>query len=364
MKVAHGGNKEALALEMGFSPDECLDFSANINPLGLSQKMLERLEASFRKLVHYPDVDYKKSKAALADFHACSSQQILLSNGAVDLFYELARTVRPANLLILSPTFMEYEKAFGQVGSEIHYHVLTGPQYEWDFQSILPDLQVLSAGDLVLVCNPNNPTGSLVSNQVLIELAGFLKEREISLVIDEAFMDFVEDSDAYTMIPYLDECQNVIVVRSLTKFYAIPGLRLGYAVSSDSDLLATIEEYRPPWTINTLADELLPVLLQDKDYQLATQEWLKREQEFLYQTLAQFRQLKVVRPSVNYIFFEYEGEADLRQLLWREKIFIRSCQDYHHLNRQHYRVAVRSREENQQLIRCLTAVLRKCESYD
>ncbi|MGQ7462529.1 threonine-phosphate decarboxylase CobD [Streptococcus suis] len=363
MKVEHGGNMNQLACDLGFHPEECLDFSANINPLGLSEKVKSRIIETLDSLVHYPDVTYSQSKAALAEYHSCQPQQILLANGAVEIFYDLARSLKPKKILLLSPTFMEYEKAFRQQGSEIIYHILEGPHYSWTFETILPNLEMLSSGDLVLICNPNNPTGTLVSNQSLSLMAEFLRQKEAYLILDEAFMDFVLDKDAYSMVAHLKDYRNVIVVRSLTKFYAIPGLRLGYALSSNIDLIAAIDEMRPPWTINALADALVPVILKDSEYHHATEEWLKSEQEFLYRELTALPNLKVLPPTVNYIFFEYEGNDSLRELLIQEKIFIRSCHNYHHLNDRHYRVAIRSREENCRLIEALRSVLGKCDGH-
>ncbi|MGQ7553777.1 threonine-phosphate decarboxylase CobD [Streptococcus suis] len=363
MKVEHGGNMNQLASDFGFRPEDCLDFSANINPLGLSEKVKSKIIETLDCLVHYPDVTYSQSKAALAEYHSCPTQQILLSNGAVDIFYELARYVKPKKILLLSPTFMEYEKAFKQVGSDIIYHVLERPHYSWTFESILPNLEKLSSGDLVLICNPNNPTGTVVPTDTLLLVAEFLRQKGVYLVLDEAFMDFITDSDSYSMVAHLKDYQNVIVVRSLTKFYAIPGLRLGYALSSNTDLIAAIDEMRPPWTINALADALVPVILKDSEYHHATEEWLKSEQEFLYKELTALPDLQVLPPTVNYIFFEYEGNESLRELLIQEKIFIRSCHNYHHLNDRHYRVAIRSREENCRLIEAFRSVLGKCDGH-
>ncbi|MGQ7337512.1 threonine-phosphate decarboxylase CobD [Streptococcus suis] len=363
MKVEHGGNMNQLACDLGFHPEDCLDFSANINPLGLSDKVRLSIIQSLDKLVQYPDVTYSQSKATLAEYHSCQPQQILLSNGAVEIFYDLARYLKPKKILLLSPTFMEYEKAFKLVGTEPIYHVLEGPDYSWTFESILPNLEKLSSGDLVLICNPNNPTGTLVSNQSLLLMAEFLRQKGAYLVLDEAFMDFVLDKAAYSLEDHLKDYQNVIVVRSLTKFFAIPGLRLGYALSSNTDLIAAMDDMRPPWTINALADALLPVILKDSEYHHATEEWLKSEQEFLYRELTALPYLKVLPPTVNYIFFEYEGNDSLRELLIQEKIFIRSCHNYHHLNDRHYRVAIRSREENVRLIEALRSVLGKCDGH-
>lgn len=357
MKVEHGGNAAVLAEQMGIPVATCLDFSANINPLGLSPRLRETLVTAIDQLVFYPDSQYSHAKATLAQHHHYDPQHILLANGAVDIFYELARQFRPQTLVTLSPTFMEYEKAFLQVGSKIEYCVLEAPDYNWDMETLLPTISSLSKGDMVLLCNPNNPTGTVQQVDCLKDIAGYLLKKEVLFVLDEAFIDFLEDEKNYSFLSHLRDFPNVIVVRSLTKFYAIPGLRLGYAVSSHPTCFEQIEENRAPWTVNTLAEKAIPTILEDTSYQQETRQWLKNEREFLFLALTSFSQLRVVKPSVNYIFFEYTGSLDLRKELWKEKIFIRSCSNYHHLSDRHYRIAVRSRQENEALIEAFHRVL-------
>ena len=364
MKVEHGGNAAALAEEFGFSLEDCLDFSANINPLGISPRLRACLTESIDWLVHYPDISYSRSRKLLAHHHGLEKDNVLLANGAVEVFYELARFLRPKTVLTLSPTFMEYEKAFSQVQAKVERFSLPSPSYEWNLADMLPALDSLTAGDAVLICNPNNPTGTLIRRTELEKLADYLQERQIFLILDEAFMDFLDDEEDYSFVSRLATYPNAVVVRSLTKFYAIPGLRLGYALSCHPTCFDEIEGSRAPWSVNAMADQALPVLLEDQDYQQATKQWLRVERDFLFQGLTAFPQIRPVKPSVNYIFFEYLGRLDLRQELRQRKIFIRSCQNYHDLTDRHYRIAIRSHQENEQLLACLTEVLAKEAPYD
>lgn len=357
MKVEHGGNMKTLALKMGYQLEECIDFSANINPLGLSDKLKKTLEESFSTLIQYPDIDYDLPRSHIAKYHGCDKESVLLANGAVEVFYDLARVLQPKRLLLLSPTFMEYEQAFKQVGTEMVYHRLSSPSYVWSLEGVLKDLAQLNRGDVVLICNPNNPTGQVVGQEELLFLANELSKRGLFFILDEAFVDFLNQEDRYSLIPYLGDFPNLVVVRSLTKFYAIPGLRLGYALTKFPDLWARIEEIRPPWTVNTLAAAAVSCLLEDKDYRSETRKWLVTEQAFLYDGLASFDTLRVVKSSVNYIFFEYLGKLDLRQELWKKKIFIRSCRNYHNLTVNHYRVGIRKREDNRRLLEALDELI-------
>ena len=356
MIVEHGGNGRLLAEKNGNSSEKWIDFSANINPLGVSTSLRQVLVDSIDRITEYPDITNQYEKDLLREHHGNQDLEILLSNGAVGLFYELAQTLKPKRLLILSPTFMEYEKAFHQEGTEILYHHLTAPHFTWTVEGLLSDIDQLEAGDVVLLCNPNNPTGSVVPVSQLLEIAKKLLERNIHFILDEAFIDFLEDEEKYSFVPYLSEFTNTIVVRSLTKFYAIPGLRLGYALGKHP-CLTKINERRAPWTINALALQALPVILKDQDYQAQTLKWLQEEKDFLYRSLETFSALTVLKPSVNYIFFKYTGSKDLREELWRYNIFIRSCSNYRNLSSDYYRVAIRSREENTCLLVALKAIL-------
>lgn len=355
--IEHGGNIVQLAKKYGFNTSDCIDFSANINPLGISPRLRVTLMESLDELTSYPDIHYQKSHQALAEWHKCKSENILLGNGAVELFYDLARFLRPQKVLTFAPTFMEYEKAFCQVDATVMTLPLKPLLYRLEIAEIISASTDLSTGDVLVICNPNNPTGSLILAEDLKVIANELHKKKAYLLIDEAFIDFLEDNSHYSFLPFLKDYPNVIVVRSLTKFYAIPGLRLGYAVSYFTDCLKEIRENRAPWGVNTLADQAVPVLLADKEFQVRTREWVQAERVYLYQALRNFSQLRVVEPSVNYIFFEYVGQGDLREKLRQEKIFIRSCSNYHFLGEQHYRIAVRNRWENDRLLDILQKII-------
>ncbi|MGT2933974.1 threonine-phosphate decarboxylase CobD [Streptococcus catagoni] len=364
MEIEHGGNVQQLAKQLGINVQDCLDFSANINPYGLSPKLKKHLIDHLESLTQYPDIHYQKARNYLADYHGYSRDNVLLSNGAVEIFYQLADQLKPERLLTLSPTFMEYQKAFKQVGARISHLHLEAPHYQWDFQSLLSQLEDLQEGDVVLICNPNNPTGSLVNNKVLRKVANYLKEKAIFLILDEAFMDFIEDDEVYSFISYLADFPNVIVVRSLTKFYAIPGLRLGYAVTCHKTCLQDIAQKRAPWTINALSESAIPLLLSDEHYIAQTRQWLRKEQYFLYKAFTAISQISAVKPTANYLFFECQAPIDLRQALWQKKIFIRSCQNYDHLSEKHYRVAIRSHAENSLLVEAIKDILKVSGSHE
>lgn len=359
MKVEHGGNRFFQAQKWGVDLQTCIDFSANINPLGLSSKVRDCIVRNLESLVHYPDPDYQIARQALAAYHHLSEEQILLGNGAIELIYHLARCLRPRKVLLPSPTFMEYEKAFREVSSEINYIELIPPHFEYQLNHFVESLAHLNPGDALVLCNPNNPTSSLMKKTDLLELLEECASKGIYLLLDEAFMDFLDDAES--LIAEIIHFSNLFIWRSLTKFYAVPGLRLGYLVSSDQKIMEQLREAQIPWMVNALAVSILPVLLEDADYRQKTLEYIEAERFFLTTSLQQLPQLTVAPAHANYIFLHYHGKLDLEAELGKKGIFIRSCRNYHGLSQSYYRLAVRRHEENQILLEALKSLLREDE---
>lgn len=354
----HGGNVEQIARLKGLKREELIDFSANINPLGIPQTLKQVIGQLLEQSSDYPDVDYMKPRQAIAKQEDCDIENVLLSNGAAQLFFELAQQLKPQKMVILAPTFAEYKQAFSRRETECIELPLDSKQhYVWHVEELLSLVSQLSKGDVVLLCNPNNPTGTLADNTILRTVAEEAELRQLTLIIDEAFMDFVKNKEKYTFVPFLKEYPNTIVVKSMTKFFAVPGLRLGYAISANTALFKCITETRVPWSVNTLAAQSVSILLNDTSYHEQTMEWLSAEQTWLYDQLKQIPHLNVEKPTVNYIFFECLLEKDLYHELLDQRIIIRRCANYTGLNNRHYRVAIKARKDNECLIKALKKIM-------
>ncbi|MBF0779545.1 MULTISPECIES: threonine-phosphate decarboxylase CobD [unclassified Granulicatella] len=355
--IEHGGNVDKIARQLGIDATQLVDFSANINPLGMPKSLKQKFGELLALTQHYPDIEYTVPREYIARYEQVSLEHVLLSNGAAQAFFEVAQALNPKRLLILAPTFSEYRQAFSQVGTEIIEYVLHADnEYMWTFEEICPSVDILEKDDVVLICNPNNPTGQLVDIIELEKLAQYASQKHFRLLIDEAFIDFVYPRQAHSFVGYLHKYPRVILFKSLTKFFAIPGLRLGYALSGDTHLLQTIMNTRVPWSVNGLASAAIPILLEDTHYHHQTHQWLAQEKEWLYEQLSQFKQCRVFYPRVNYIFFECAASLNLVQALLQKGILIRSCQNYTSLTAHHYRVAVKSREHNELLINALKSI--------
>ncbi len=357
MKVIHGGNREKVAAKIGISPTKMIDFSANINPLGLSPTLRQSLIQALDQVSYYPNPDYPNLRAAIATHFKVQPDDVEVGNGAVQLIFNTANAVNATHALVLAPTFGEYERAFKRSGMVVDHYTLTATnQFQVDVDDLIQNLQAQPAIDLLCICNPNNPTGQVIKANEMTRVVRYCQAHQIWLIIDEAFMDFVE-RDAESFMPQLTSEMPVIILRSATKFFAIPGLRLGFAVTKNATLKQAWQMQAEPWSVNTLAQAFGEKMYADQAYIDQTYQWLETEGPFLKQQLAALPQLTTFPSATNYCLFQCQL-PQLREKLWPLGIMIRSCADYVGLDDTYYRVAVRSREENVKLIRALKKCVR------
>ena len=346
-RFTHGGNVYDAAPNGG----KWLDFSANINPLGLSLKARQAIENEIENLVHYPDPAARALKQTIAEHYGVPLEKIVLGNGGAELFYVFFHAVRPKRVLLPIPSFSEYERAAISAGAEIAYIAL---REEKDFcvdeRAIYAQM---AAGDCLILGNPNNPTGQMVKADVLERVIDGAKRKGASVVVDESFMDFRADFDEFTVRSFVGRYDNLLVVQSLTKFFAIPGLRLGFAVAPPS-LAEKLEAAKDPWNTNLLAQAAGVAALGDVEYQKQTLKWLEPEREFLFHAITAFEGIKAYRPTVNFIFLRLSpswGSASaFCGRMKEEGILLRDCSNYPGLDDSFIRVAVRKREDNERLL--------------
>ncbi len=334
----HGGNLREAAATYGLPQAQLLDFSANINPLGPPASVLAAIAAGVSSIVHYPDPQAKELHRALAEATGYPAEQLLAGNGAAELLFAIFHALKPQRVGLLQPCFSEYEEA---AKAEL---VTVIAREENDFQPELSELlDACGRVDLFVIASPNNPNGRVVPRAWLERMADKLAERGAFLVVDEAFLDFLPEQNSFCS-------PNVILMRSLTKFYSIPGLRLGYLIAAP-ELLGRIQSEMPPWSVNVLAQRAGIAGLQDRAFAERTLAWLAAERPELERQLRELG-ATVYRGEANFILFR-APLLDLVERLGKRGILIRSCADYPGLGAGYYRVAVRTREENRLLIKSL-----------
>lgn len=347
----HGGNIFTAARTLGVSPDAVTDFSASINPLGISPMVRKSLICSLDSLVHYPDSSHKELKQALARYHNLSPANFAIANGSTELIYNLPAMLPGKKALIISPSFSEYVRALNQHHWEIQHFILT-PDNNFSIDTEKLEIALGKGIDVLYICNPGNPNGSLHNQRVIEQIYSLCLAAGTFMVLDEAFIDFCEEASAKRLVVHSD---NSIVLRSMTKFFGIPGLRLGYAIGN-ATLTGHLDSMGGPWSVNTLALAAGTAALQDADHNRQTLEFIRQERRTLFQKLEQFPQFRVYPSSVNYLLIEIKNgmtARELRDRLMPQRILIRDCSSFMGLSEYFFRIAVRSSEDNQRLLDCL-----------
>ena len=334
-RYEHGGQIYDAAGKAG----DWLDFSANINPLGLSEKILQTLTENLRGIVNYPDPNAAELKRAISQRYNIPEKNLVLLNGAAEFFYLYLNVVRPARVVIPMPSFSEYERAARAAGCEVEYFFTDAAN------NFSLDVEKLRA-ECLIIGRPNNPTGNLISVEKILRLA-----EVSSVVVDESFIDFL---DAESVRKFVSE--KISVVQSLTKIFAIPGLRLGFAVVEEN-LARRLNSSKDVWNVNFLAQKAGVVALSDEDFLKRTHAWLEVEKKFFVERLKNLRGVKVFPPTVNFVLFRHEQAEKILAELRKEKILLRSCANFAGLDETYLRSAIRSREENLRLFNALEKIL-------
>lgn len=354
-KFEHGGN-----IYQENSEKEWLDFSANINPLGLADNVQQKLQAEIASVVNYPEPYGKKLKQAIAVHYNISADEIIAGNGASELLYLFFQTERPRRVLIPVPTFSEYERAALSARCKVNYFSLAAENdFRFDWNKLIG---VLPVTDCIILGNPNNPTGTLITRNELVHLLEEMRGSKTWLVVDESFIDFLQYDTRYTVRDLVKEYPNLLVIQSLTKFFALPGLRLGFGVGSP-ELIERLEQGKDVWSVNLLAQKAGIAALTAKEYQQKSRQFVIDESRWLYKELSNIEGVKPIQPSVNFILSNIKASgkisSEVANKMREYGILIRDCANYPGLDDSYIRVAVRSRTENCKLIEALQAVLAK-----
>nr|WP_315019486.1 histidinol-phosphate transaminase [uncultured Aminipila sp.] len=353
--LIHGGDIYS-AKEKGI--EDILDFSANINPKGLPERVKQTIIDGLDACVNYPDPLCRQLTSALSEFEGIDKECILCGNGAADIIFRFALALKPKKALVLAPTFAEYEIALDTVGCEtVHYELKEDEDFKLK-EEYLDELD--SSYDVVFLCNPNNPTGQLISKALLDKVLKACVEKDIILVLDECFIEFVEDYEKYTMKSYIKKCKNLFILKAFTKSYAMPGLRLGYGLSSHKALLKKITDMGQPWAVSVLAQIAGVQALKETEYLEESLKEIRAERQYLVAELNKLG-IKNYKPAANYIFIKIDEASRYEVSTFKDKllkkgIIIRDCSNYIGLKEGYYRIAVKSHSSNERLINAFKSI--------
>jgi threonine-phosphate decarboxylase len=349
MALIHGGDIEGFVREYGRKP---LDFSANCNPLGIPQGVVEAIARAARSADTYPDPLCRALREALGGALSLPPEYILCGNGAADIIFRLAAALKPRRAVVTAPTFAEYALALEASGCEVVHHPLS-PENGFEVGEDI--LTALTGADVAFICNPNNPTGKTVSPGLMDKILRACAERGTLLVVDECFNGFLDDPLAHTLKNRLKDFPNLLILDAFTKLYGMAGVRLGYCLTSDAALIEKLRAAGQPWAVSSLAQAAGIAALKETDYVARARALIKKERAYLIEAL---EKAGMINPcgEANYVFFR-SRVTDLAARMRREGVLIRDCGNYVGLSAGYYRVAVRTREENEAMIKALHRAL-------
>ncbi|NLW23845.1 MAG: threonine-phosphate decarboxylase [Clostridia bacterium] len=352
----HGGNLKEASEIYDFPVDKFLDFSANINPLGPPPIVYEIIKENLTEISRYPDSrNLELKKALAAHLHICQNN-LILGNGASELIFLLVNCLRPTKVWIPNPTFGEYEVAARGVGAEIIRLPLGGENLN-NFQ--LDQLESIKSGEMIFICNPNNPTGQLYNREFITSLIRFTEKKKAYLVIDESFLDFLVNNEELSWRNNICKHSHLIILYSLTKFFAIPGLRLG-ALLANEELISNLDKLRDPWNVNVFAQLAGVAALKDKNFIKESLKFFQEEKDFVYEKLIKIPGLHPFKPSANFIFIKLLTSitsTEICDILARQGILVRNCNSYPYLGEKYLRIAIKKREDNLKLIDSLKIIM-------
>ncbi|PWW06504.1 L-threonine O-3-phosphate decarboxylase [Paenibacillus cellulosilyticus] len=357
-RYGHGGDLVTASDLFGITADQFVDFSSNMNPFGPPAAVFAVMESRWRELDRYPDPAVRGLRSKLAQRHGINVDNVLCGNGAAELIDLAIRALRPNGGVGLAvPCFGEYADAAEKYGG----HIVRVPMLEDDsFRLSVERVMEAALGDnrpeIWMIGSPNNPTGMTVDRELILKLL----DTEAFVVIDEAFLDFVPNEEAISLVQEAAKRPNLLVIRSMTKFYAIPGIRLGYAVGS-ADTIAKMRGLQTPWSVNSLAQWIGEAVLDDVEYEQRTRRWLTEERQWLSADLGKLG-CKVFDSVTNYLLVKLPDEcaidaAQLQQLMGQRGVLIRDASHFAGLDGRFIRLAVKLREQNERLIEALSACL-------
>lgn len=356
----HGGNLLEASVRYGLAPREFLDFSANINPLGPPKGVFRAVLSALESMTAYPDPHCRSLRTMISRFVGVRPENIIVGNGAAELIGLYVDYIKPERVVVIEPTFSEYSRAALIRSIPVATLYLSKHSgFRIDSQEVCSRIR---RGDLLFLCNPNNPTGNLLDPQALVHIIETAESVGARILVDESFIDFLDKVEEYSLVNKGLAIGSLMVIRSFTKFFAFPGLRLGYGVGTQ-DLINDLWEVKDPWSVNSLAQEAGIAALQDLEFREKTLMLVSRERAFLLEGMAKIRHLTPYPSSANFILVAIDtsgpAASQVRDSLGLQGILVRDCSNFPGLNPFFFRIAVRDREANTRLLSGLRRVLEK-----
>lgn len=356
----HGSDIEVLEQKYKLDRDSMMNFSGNVNPLGISKQVKQVLKRNIDLIASYPDRGYVNLRTSIATYTDTCIDNIIVGNGSTELISLSINLINPNKALIIGPTYSEYEKEVVLSGGiPIYYELQENLDFELDIQDLLDSLT--DDIDLLVMCNPNNPTSTAIKNSDINIILDYCKKNDIYVIIDETYVEFVTNINDISAVNLTKVFDNLIVLRGVSKFFSAPGLRLGYCICSNNHLLEKINKNKNPWSINALASLAGEVMLNDIEYINNTNNLIGQERDKIYNILKQWNEIKVYKPRANFILVKLLNSSSSHELfehLIKENIIIRDVSNFMFLDSKFFRFCFLLPEQNNRLINKLDNLIR------
>ncbi|MFL8632348.1 pyridoxal phosphate-dependent aminotransferase [Clostridioides difficile] len=358
MSTNHGANLYSLSSKYGFSKEEFMDFSSNINPFGTSSLAKQYIVNNIDMVSMYPDPDYIDLKTSISNYCKCSIDNIVLGSGATELISSFIHTINSKQALLLSPAYSEYEKELSKVNCSIEkYFAKEEDNFHINLENLIKTINAKDY-DLVVICNPSNPTGFAFTK---VEVREILKNTDSFLMIDETYVEFT-DTDTYSCTQLVDDYSNLFVIRGTSKFFSTPGIRLGYGLISNTNVKNEINRNLDLWNINIIASKMGEIMFSDSDFISNTISLMNTERDYLLKELKNIKSLDIYNTKGNFILCKIKTKEltakSLREQLLPQKIIIRDCCSFEGLDEYFFRVCILKPDENKLLISSLKAIFK------
>ncbi len=355
----HGSDLEKIEEIYGIKKESIISFSANVNPLGLSDKLRSSLSNHLDVITNYPDREYTALRKTIAAYCGCEYEHVLVGNGSTELISLFIQVEHPKKAMIIGPTYSEYEREISiGGGTSLYFPLKESADFNLDLDTLASQLN--ESIDLLILCNPNNPTSSAITRKMMRSILDICKQHDIFVMVDETYIEFADNYSEINSIPLTASYNNLIILRGISKFFAAPGLRLGYAVTGNTDLIKTINSRKNPWTINSLAEIAGQLMFTDETYIAKTKALISSERSRIVSCLKELDGFKIYEPSANFVLVRILREDLNADILFdqaiRKHMMIRNCASFPFLNNKYFRFCFMLPETNDQLLACIKSL--------
>ena len=354
----HGSDLEKIEQVYGIKKEDITSFSANVNPLGVSPRLRNTLASHIDAITTYPDREYTSLRKCIAAYTRTDPDNIIVGNGSTELISLFIQLEHPKKAMIIGPTYSEYEREISLGGGTTLYYPLKESD---DFILDVTDFttRLNESIDLLVICNPNNPTSSCIDRKTMRQVLDVCKQHDIFVMVDETYVEFADNMEDITAVPLTSYYNNIIILRGTSKFFAAPGLRLGYAITGNKDLIKSINTRKNPWTINSLAVIAGELMFTDEEYIHKTKSLITMERNRIYELLSKHPDFKVYKPSGNFMLVKLLREDVTSQDIFDQAIMqgmmIRDCSTFPFLDNKFIRFCFMMPDMNDKLLHCLTS---------